>query len=135
MDVLNYNFEVDNFEIKGTMKGKCSIYPNYAYTILPPIDDTPCIFKMTLSQELVGDNSGKITYKTHSDTEIDNKGVVPSVDLLYQLVLNTCKSSSEELGKLIIINTDLRPILIPPPTLDQCKDVLQGVITRAFPVN
>lgn len=135
MKVLNFDFEVDKFEVKGNLEGENTIYPNYAYTLIPPTDNSPCIFKMTVHQEVVGDVSGKITFDTHSKTEIDNQNSIPTVDFLYQLVLSTCRSSSIEFGKEIIKNTKVEPILISPPTLAQCQEVLQQNITRAFPVN
>ncbi len=135
MEVINYDFKVDRFEVKGDLEGKNSIYPNYVYTLLPPTDHSPCVFGMTVHQEIVGDISGKITFDTYSEIEIDNQNKVPTVDFLYQLVLSTCRSSSIEFGKEMIKNADVEPILIPPPTLSQCQEVLQQIITRAFPFN
>ena len=102
MEVINYDFKVDKFEVNGDLEGKNSIYPKYGYTLIPPTDKTPCIFKMTLHQEIVGDKSGKITFDTHSETEIDNQNKTPTVEFLYQLVLSTCRSSTIEFGKKIL---------------------------------
>jgi hypothetical protein len=135
MNIKSYNFSVDSFDVKENLQGKCSIYPNYSYTLIPPTENKPCIFKVVVNQELVGDVSGKILFDSNSVTEINNGGKVPSEEFLYQLILSTCRDSSLELGKAIIKKTDVQPVLIPPPTHNQCHKELQLCITRAFPIN
>ena len=79
MNVLGLNSGVDVLKITTNLVGKCSIYPKYSYTLIPPTKNDPSIFKMVGEYELVGDISGKIIYKATSVINFDSEEKVPSI--------------------------------------------------------